>query len=136
LNGWTNAIISILSSWEVNSLQLPTRTSSKPCLWLYTWSDFSWVPISVWTILEPWTRLYAKFECNDDDKTIWNWSDCVTKVSLSLMDGEELFDFQEIPSWGTWHRPENPESKPGLGFDNWYTLPEGWELFDFDIPIT
>ncbi len=139
LNWWTKVFISI-DSGVILSLWTPTLTStqlSKASFtgW-YTTPNFKEESrVIVWQTIKAWSSLYAKYECKDNTK-IWNWSDCVTKVSLSLMDGEELFDFQEIPLWDIWLRPEDPESKPGLGFDNWYTLPEGWEVFDFDIPLT
>ena len=70
---WENAIIAI-ASWKISSLQNPTR-SSGTFSWWYTKEDYSWNKIWVWSWIEKWSNLYAKWDC-----WAWkvdNWSTCV-----------------------------------------------------------
>ena len=59
LNWWEDAIITILS-WVVQSFNVPYR-NFYDFDWWYTSPNFEWDPIEVWSVLLPWSSLYAKW---------------------------------------------------------------------------
>ena len=131
LNWWQKAIISI-ASWEVVSLQNPTRNADQ-FRWWYTTSDYSWNPIWVWSWLESWDYLYAKW-CSDwlvDDGT-----SCVEGYSITFdTKNWSSVSTQIVPPWATWERPEDP-IKDWYTFEWWYPDEQFISEFDFDTPIT
>ena len=60
LNWWGQAIITVLS-WVVQSFNEPYR-EFYDFEWWYTSPIFEWDPIEVWSILLPWSSLYAKWK--------------------------------------------------------------------------
>ena len=60
LNWWEKAIITTVS-WVVVSMQNPYKNLYR-FIWWYTNKNFLWEPIVIWSTLNPWSSLYARWE--------------------------------------------------------------------------
>ena len=118
LRWWTKAIISMLSSWEVIAIQNPTRASGTFSGW-YTNNEFLWDKITLWSVVEPWTSLYAKWEC-----PLWqvdNGIKCTTNYTVTFdANGGSVSTGEMIVIPGYTYTDLPVPTRSGYIYNGWY----------------